>query len=84
MVTERDTAQKAIRERFSSEDEYNAYTQKALDFAAGFKIKEGTSAADVLERKGLMHDPEILEVFGSLANSVKEDTLLHQQASKQV
>jgi len=81
MITERDKAQKVIRGRFNSEDEYNSFTQKALSFADSYKISDGTSAADVLERKGLMHDPEILEVFGSLANSVPEDTLPSGQTS---
>jgi hypothetical protein len=73
---EKEDAQKAIRERFNSEDDYNDYTQKALGFASKFKL-EGSevTAADVLERKGLAHDPEVLEVFSILANSVKEDSI---------
>ena len=73
---EKEDAQKAIRERFNSEDDYNDYTQKALGFASKFKL-EGSevTAADVLERKGLAHDPEILEVFNILAGSVKEDSI---------
>lgn len=72
---ETDDAQKAIRERFNTEDEYNDYTKKALGFAEQFKLSNGTSAADVLERKGLAYDPEILEVFGSLADKVVEAPL---------
>lgn len=69
-------AQKAIRGRFNSEDEYNLYTQKALGFAEKFKLSDGeTTAADVIERKGLAYDPEILEMFGSLADVVSEDSL---------
>jgi hypothetical protein len=69
-------SQKAIRERFNSDDEYDAYTKKALGFADQFKLKDGTTtAADVLERTGLAYDPQILEVFNTLANSTKEDSL---------
>jgi hypothetical protein len=76
LITDKEEAIKAIKERFNSEDEYNEYTKKALGFASEFKLSDGeTTAADVLERKGLAYDPEILEMFGSLADSVSEDSL---------
>jgi hypothetical protein len=64
-----------LRDSFEDEEKYNAYTQKALGFADKFKLKDGTtSAADVLERKGLAYDREILEIFSGLADSVQEDS----------
>jgi hypothetical protein len=75
-ISDREESQKAIRERFNTEDEYNAYTKQALEFADKFKLKDGTTtAADVLERTGLAYDPEILEVFNTLANRTQEDSL---------
>jgi hypothetical protein len=81
LVTDKAEAQKAIRGRFNTEDEYNAYTQKALGFADKFQLKDGkTTAADVLERTGLAYDPQILEVFGTLADTATEDSLQFSKA----
>ena len=74
---ETDTAQKAIRERFNTDDEYKAYTEKALGFAESFKLGEDRSVMDVIEAKGLTHDPEILDMLGSLADKTVEDPLQH-------
>lgn len=82
LATELASKKATLRKGFESDDEYEAYTKKALGFADQFKLKDGTtSAADVIERKGLAYDPEILEMFGSLADSVSEDTLKVSRAS---
>lgn len=78
-LNERNGAQKAIRERFSTEDEYNQYTQKALGFAEAFKLNDERSVADVIEAKGLAHDPEILDMLGSLADRTAEDSLQYDR-----
>ena len=70
-----DEAQKAIRERFNTEDEYNAYTKSTMEFAEQFKMNEDRSVMDVLEDKGLAYDPEILNMLDKLAHSVDEDSL---------
>ena len=81
-ANEQNEAQQALRNSFESEEDYNAYTQKALGFAGQFKLKNGeTTAADVIERKGLAYDPEILEVFGTLADSTNEDALQFTKTS---
>jgi len=72
---EQNNAQKAIRERFNTEDEYNQFTQKALGFAEGFKLDDGKSVADVIENYGLAHDPVVLDMLGQLADRVAEDPL---------
>ncbi len=68
-------SQKAIRERFNTDAEYEDYTKKGLGFAESFKLDENRSLADVFEEKGLMQDSEILDVLGSLADRVAEDSL---------
>ncbi len=70
-----DDAQKAIRGRFNTEDEYNDYTKKALGYAEAYKVSDTRSLADVFEDKGLMQDPEILDVLGSLADKLVEDPM---------
>jgi hypothetical protein len=80
IATEKAEAQKALRGRFASDDAYEVYTKKALIFADQFKLEGGSSAADVLERKGLAYDPEILDLFNALADSTKEDPLQYSQA----
>ncbi len=70
-----DEAQEAIRGRFDTEDEYNKYTQKALGFAEQFKLDDNRSVADVIEDRGLAHDPEILDMLSKLADSTSEDAL---------
>lgn len=76
IISDKEESQKAIRERFNTEDEYDAYTKKALGFADKFVLKDGTTtAADVLERKGLAYDPEILEMFSTLADKTIEAPL---------
>jgi hypothetical protein len=74
-------AQTVIRERFDTEDEYNDYTKNALGFAEKFKVNDNRSAADVIEDKGLAHDPEILEMLTALANSTVEDALPRTETS---
>ncbi len=74
-------AQTVIRDRFDTEDEYTDYTKKALGFAEQFKVNDNRSAADVIEDKGLAHDPEILEMFTKLADSIAEDALPHTETS---
>lgn len=76
-----DEAQEAIRGRFDTEDEYNKYTQKALGFAEQFKLDNDRSVADVIEDRGLAHDPEILEMLSKLADSTSEDALPRSEAS---
>lgn len=76
-----DEAQTVIRERFDTEDEYTDYTKKALGFAEKFRVNDNRSAADVIEDKGLAHDPEILEMFTKLADSIVEDALPHTETS---
>jgi len=68
-------AQKAIRERFSTEDQYNEFTQKAMKFATDFKLSENKSVMDVLEAKELAHDPEILDMLGQISDRTAEDPL---------
>jgi hypothetical protein len=75
LVKDLDDRQKAIRGKFNSENEYNDFTKKALGFAEAYKISETRSLADVFEDKGLMQDPEILDLLGGLADRVAEDPL---------
>ena len=75
LVTERTEAQKAIRGRFNTEDEYTEFTQKGMAFAEKFKLDEKSSVMDLIERKGLAHDPEILDMMGQLSDMTVEDPL---------
>jgi hypothetical protein len=76
-----DNAQKAIRGRFNTEDEYTDYTKKSLGFAESFKLSEDKNLADVLEDKGLMQDPDILDMLNSLASRVAEAPLDYTKTS---
>lgn len=67
--------QKAIRERFDTEDQYNEFTQKGMAFAEKFKLDENSSVMDVIENKGLAHDPVVLDMLGQLADMTVEDPL---------
>lgn len=75
MASVTDEAQKAIRERFNTEDEYDTYTQEAMGFAEQFKLSDDRSVMDVIEDKGLAYDPEILNMLDKLSHSVDEDSL---------
>ena len=80
----RNVAQKAIRGRFSTEDEYNEFTQKGMAFAEKFKLDDDKSVMDVIEDKGLAHDPVILDMLGQLSDSTVEDPLPTGGARKTV
>lgn len=75
VLEQRNKSQKAIRERFDTEDAYNDFTQKGMAFAEKFKLDEDKSVMDVLEAKGLVHDPEILDMLGQLSDMTVEDPL---------
>jgi hypothetical protein len=73
-------AQKAIRGRFDTEDEYNKFTQKGMAFAEEFKLDNDKSVLDVLEAKDLVHDPVILDMMGQLSDLTVEDPLKFSNA----
>ena len=75
VLDQRNTDQKVIRGRFDTEDEYNDFTQKGMAFAEKFKLDENKSVMDVLEAKGLVHDPVILDMLGQLSDMTVEDSL---------
>jgi len=75
ILNERNEAQKAIRGRFDTEDEYNDFTQKGMAFAEKFKLDENKSVMDVLEAKGLAHDPVVLDMMSQLSDMTIEDPL---------
>lgn len=75
ILEERNISQKAIRGRFDTEDDYNEFTQKGMAFAEKFKLDENKSVMDVLETKGLVHDPVILDMLGQLSDMTAEDSL---------
>ena len=79
---ERTEAQKAIRGRFDTEDQYNDFTQKGMAFAEKFKLDEDKSVMDIIEAKGLAHDPEILDMLGQLSDMTVEDAMPNGQHGK--
>lgn len=77
MQQEMEEAQSAIRGRFKSEEEYNQFTQKAWKFAEQFKLDGQTSVADIIEQKGLAHDPAVLDMLVALSDKTVESPLPH-------
>ena len=78
VLAERNESQKAIRGRFSSEEEYTEFTQKGMAFAEKFKLDKDKSVMDVLEAKGLVHDPVVLDMLGQLSDMTVEDDLVER------